>query len=620
MRKIYLIGLGAAILLVGAVAVIPMASGAATATEGFASPMPSGYDLGGLSCTGPGDCTAVGANGPYGEPVYETDTNGTWGPGTVIPVSEPEGVGSSLGFVSCTDSLDCTAVGSDPSGQIAITESDGTWGPLTVIVPTGEGGLSGMSCTGAGDCTAVGQVDSPSGNGLIPIIVTQSGGTWGAPVAAQFPQLSEATDNNGQEFTVESTEAYLTGVSCAPNGCTAVGSVQYLGPNGSGEAASFNLYATEVDGAWSSIVFSPIPTSSGVSSLSCTGAGDCTAIVGQNSTVTETNGTWGSVTPFADDGQDITSISCSDALDCTVVAADNDEPTYAIETDGTWGPLTEDFVPIDPGIGIVAGFEDVSCSDAADCTAIGDITTAGSDPIIATTFDPGGAITLGKSSGLIGNYVETVSGTGWTAKGDTSVTLNECATTYYTALSCDSTNQVGPVGVTKRGKFSNALITLAVGSIDTNDDTCGLAGSNPCYLVVTGSTGDWTSSTALSFKVPKATLTNSTAVASNYVDDVTATHFPIGDTVTAQECDSSVNPATNLATNCDTAKIISGTVGSTGTVTFSPAGVKVKVGAGYVETGTGTVVKGGTADIVVNDSTTSGISVVIPITLATSRR
>jgi hypothetical protein len=62
--------------------------------------------------------------------------------------------------------------------------------------------------------------------------------------------------------------------------------------------------------------------------------------------------------------------------------------------------------------------------------------------------------------------------------------------------------------------------------------------------------------------------------------------------------------------------MISGTVGASGTVTFSPAGVKVKVGSGYVETGTGTVVKGGTADIVVNDSTTSGVSVVIPIALA----
>jgi hypothetical protein len=42
----------------------------------------------------------------------------------------------------------------------------------------------------------------------------------------------------------------------------------------------------------------------------------------------------------------------------------------------------------------------------------------------------------------------------------------------------------------------------------------------------------------------------------------------------------------------------------------------VKVGKGYKESGTGSVTKGGTADIVVNDSTTSGIAVVIPITLA----
>lgn len=599
MRNVYLIGLSAAILLVGAVAAIPMASGAAAASEGFAAPMEIGndiYTLGSLSCTGVGDCTAVGSTNGGAEPAYDIETDGVWGTGTVIPVSEPDGDISSLGSVSCTDALDCTAVGEDPSGQISLTESDGSWGPLTVIAAENDE-ISSLSCTGVGDCTGVGF----DGYNSEPFVITESGGSWGSPVdAIPFDGL---TEGNGQ----------FNSVSCSePLDCTAVGADDY---DLNGDYVGFGLIATETDGTW---VLSNVLGSQYFGSVSCSAASDCTAISpGPAEYTTESDGTWGPITPFTGGlNPDINAVSCSDALDCTAVGEDNGDvqPIYAIETDGDWGPVIQDTDPYVNSLEPAAGFDFVSCTDATDCTATG-FQLTGWDTMVATTFDPGGATTLAKSSGLIGHYVETVSGTGWAAKGDTSVTLTECATTYYTVSSCDSANQ-GSTTVTKKGRFSNALITLAVGSIDTNGDTCGVAGSNPCYIVVTGSNGDWTSSGVLSFKLPKATVTKTTAVAKNYVDDVTATDFPIGDTVTAQECDSSVNPATNLATNCDTDKMISGTVGATGTVTFSPAGVKVKVGAGYVETGTGTVVKGGTADIVVNDSTTSGISKVIPITLA----
>jgi hypothetical protein len=56
-------------------------------------------------------------------------------------------------------------------------------------------------------------------------------------------------------------------------------------------------------------------------------------------------------------------------------------------------------------------------------------------------------------------------------------------------------------------------------------------------------------------------------------------------------------------------------VSSKGKVLFVPSGVTVKAGAGFVESGPGSVVAGGTADIVVTDST-AGISLVLPISLA----
>jgi hypothetical protein len=232
----------------------------------------------------------------------------------------------------------------------------------------------------------------------------------------------------------------------------------------------------------------------------------------------------------------------------------------------------------------------------------------------------GGTVTLSKSTSLIGNDTIKVSGSGWNANGDTSVTINECASAFYLSTSCDAANQVSASVDTATGKklgtFAKTDMTLAVGSIDGAGDTCGLASSSSCYIVVAGSNGDSTSSAALGFIAPKATAKKSSAVDVNYVDDIKATDFPSGDTVNARECDSSVNPASNLSTDCDSATVITGTAGRSGTVVFSPKGVTVKAGAGYSETGTGTVVAGGTADIVVVDSTRSGIAIVIPISLA----
>jgi hypothetical protein len=86
--------------------------------------------------------------------------------------------------------------------------------------------------------------------------------------------------------------------------------------------------------------------------------------------------------------------------------------------------------------------------------------------------------------------------------------------------------------------------------------------------------------------------------------------------VVAEECDTTAVVPTTLATNCDSVTAIIGTVAGNGKVAFSPTGVRVKVGAAYVESGSGTVTGGGTADLVVMDMSASGVSVAIPISLA----
>jgi len=183
---------------------------------------------------------------------------------------------------------------------------------------------------------------------------------------------------------------------------------------------------------------------------------------------------------------------------------------------------------------------------------------------------------------------------------------------------CDAASQISGT-VTSNGKvtFSPTGVTLLVGGgySDSAGGSCPVGGT--CEIVVTDSDNPAIAlSIPVTFATPTTTLKRTAAVPANYVDKVIARAFPVGDSVIAGECDSSVNPATNLATNCDTATVINGIAGSNGTVNFSSTGVTVKVGSAYIESGTGTCLAGGTCSIVATDATHAGISVVIPITLA----
>ena len=229
----------------------------------------------------------------------------------------------------------------------------------------------------------------------------------------------------------------------------------------------------------------------------------------------------------------------------------------------------------------------------------------------------GGKLAL-KLTGLYGHLADKVSGSHWNAHGDTSVTLYQCATTYYTTSSCDQYNHVTTaLGTgTEAGKFTKVRVKLDVEQVGYHDDSCGLLGSPACYIVAVGNTGDSTASAPLGFALPSATVLLAASVPNAYKDPVKAKHFPIGDQVVAQECDSSVNSATNVATNCDHATEIHGTVTPMGIAKFSPTGVTIKVGSGYVESGSGSCPAGGTCSVVVSDENHPGAYAVVPISLA----
>jgi hypothetical protein len=250
-----------------------------------------------VSCTAPGDCTAVGDSGEdHGagahDPTYAIETNGVWGPVTTF--SGTVGDGSDMDDVSCAAAGYCVAVGTigyveeaGPSTAAAAIEIDGVWGPDTVLAPpptTTSANLTSVSCPTINVCYALGN-DSEG----TPYVVEESSGVWG----------------QAQILTASSE---LVAIDCpTADSCTAVGN---------------NNYSSLNEGAWSSDGLPGIdPTG-----VSCVDVGDCTA-VGSTGYVTETDGVWGSPTainglPFG--GEYLSGISCTSTTSCTAVGYDGD--------------------------------------------------------------------------------------------------------------------------------------------------------------------------------------------------------------------------------------------------------------------------------------------------------
>jgi len=304
-----------------------------------------------IACVDATDCTAVG-NACQGSvctsfqttPFYDVERAGTWEGRVVVGTTDDV-----LNDVSCSDANDCTAVGQEGSGRaIAITETGGTWGPLNVL--PGVGNLYGVSCTAPGDCTAVGM------DGNAPTYEVQTAGSWG--LETELPN-----DEYGVFKSVSCTDA---------TDCTAVG---------------YDDYATETKGTWGPVTALPVAGNvSGypeLESVSCSTHLDCTA-VGQGLvanppyfarwaiTVTEADGTWGTVTaPYSGQGA-FDAVTCADAADCVAVGG-NDTPDdngdtfstvgmYATMSSGSWSSATS------LATGEMTG---ASCTALTTCTAVG---------------------------------------------------------------------------------------------------------------------------------------------------------------------------------------------------------------------------------------------------------
>lgn len=205
--------------------VLSQASGSPTTTEVPSLPGARGTVLTSVSCSSAGDCTAVGADIDRKGPqliFVEVESSGDWGKpsrpllplGTKVAAKPPPWLSS----VSCSSPGNCTAVGSyvAASGEqqgMLLEERGGTWGRATTApTPRGQSqvSLTSVSCDTQRDCLAVGWYTG--GNTQWGLLLNKSRGIWQVGTKAPLPPVASGFPS-----------AYLSSVSCRGGHCAAVG-------------------------------------------------------------------------------------------------------------------------------------------------------------------------------------------------------------------------------------------------------------------------------------------------------------------------------------------------------------------------------------------------------------
>ena len=210
----------------------------------------NGFTLHSLSCTATGDCAAAGfvldANGNEVAATVSSSL-GVWQSPQMVTfessLQQPDHPGSELLSISCSSSVNCTAVGyyTDANWNwqpLMTTSTNGTW--VTVVLPSYESALGGdvttaalgsVSCSAAGMCGAAGALADVHGNRMA-FTLTQADGQWASGVAATFDMaVSRTLRDDG-----------FNAISCSgPSSCTAVGT--YTDVNGNYPAMTQSFHA-----------------------------------------------------------------------------------------------------------------------------------------------------------------------------------------------------------------------------------------------------------------------------------------------------------------------------------------------------------------------------------------
>jgi len=402
-----------------------------------------------VSCGAAGNCVAVGsyADGSFHAQAFlVSETNGTWRRAVEVPRSGILNAGgfASADSVSCVSAGNCAVLGSytDGAGRgqaFVISETNGNWG-AAVKVP-GVGGLNrfgmpivhdSVSCASAGNCAAVGRYRDGASRSQV-FVVSETNGTWGTAIKMPFSGILNWAGS-----------ADAGPVSCGAAGnCAAVGSYFARGPS-----STQAFVVTLTNGTWDTAIEVPgsealnAGRNASTDSVSCTSAGNCTAVgyyfdgVGSPSgrqqvfVVRETNGTWGQAITIpgaglfdAGSGAGVTSVSCATAGNCAAGGTYEDsalaqQAFLVSESNGTWGN------PIEvPGSGALNGERlaivgSVSCPSAGNCAAGGFYGDA-SRPSHEQPF------VVSQTNGTWGNAIQ-VPGSGTLNAGDAKVTSVSC--------------------------------------------------------------------------------------------------------------------------------------------------------------------------------------------------
>ena len=412
-----------------------------------------------------------------------------------------------LNSVSCVSATFCMAVGSYESGGTVtpgvVEQWNGhRWSAIYSISPGTDNQFNGVSCVSTTFCVAVGSYDVDTD--LLTLVATWNGSTW-----------SETTSPNANRFNL------LSAVSCSsPTTCMAVGTT---GSNGASD-----LVETWNGSAWSIVPALPATNNFDYSSLygvSCSGS--ACMVVGF---YTEGGSTFPQVESWDGNGWQfdevadtagadyLDSVSCTSSTACQAVGY--------IVVNGSLYPLIESYgggtyqgrpnwtSNSGPGNGSAGTvLNGVSCTDSADCVAVGDDQTGSAAQTVIESYDAGNwSDSGGPSGGTTAGYLDSVSCTN----------LDSCQAVGY-----DDTSSGLPQILVEQGAFSpeiasspaSASIMLGMSDVDT--------------AVVTGDTSGSPTGTVSFYECgPTATAAPCTSIGAPLGGPVALAAGP-GDTATA---------------------------------------------------------------------------------------
>jgi len=352
-------------------------------------------EIGSVSCSSAGNCSAGGAytdSSGRGQAFVVNQVNGTWHTAIEVPGTAAlnQGGNAEIGSVSCSSAGNCTAAGDYAPGSASeqafvVSQINGTWHTAIKVPGTAalnQGGIAGIavSCGSAGNCSAGGHYTDSSGRDQA-FVVNQVNGTW--HTAIEVP--GTAVLNRGGN-------ADITSVSCASAGnCSASG--DYTDSSGRNQV----FVVSQINGTWHTAIEVPGTAAlnrggdAGIGSVSCASAGNCSAGGSyidssghrQAFVVNQVNGTWhtaievpGTAALNRGGYADIGSVSCASAGNCSaggsyLPSLGHVQVFVVSQINGTWHTAIE--VPGTAALnqGKDAAIFSVSCAAAGNCSAGG---------------------------------------------------------------------------------------------------------------------------------------------------------------------------------------------------------------------------------------------------------